>query len=50
MSRYLNQNNGTWKCSICGMIVKELGWSGHNRNHSTKNAKWKKGQKHIDTY
>lgn len=50
MSRYRKNLDGTWTCNLCGKIVKELGWSGHNRKHSTKNAKWKHGQKHIDTY
>lgn len=36
-----------WKCRKCGKLIKEYGWSAHNRIHK-KNIH--EINKHIDTY
>ena len=39
---------GKYKCNICGKLVAEYGWQGHNRVHREGNIH--KINKHIDTY
>jgi len=41
------EGTGKWKCNLCGKLVREYGWQGHNRIHRKK---IQDVNKHIDTY